>query len=1005
MIKAAELSDNATGKGLNWNKLPDRKMPLRLSTQIISVLALFITYSVAEPDFNRDIKPILSENCYFCHGPDAGKRKAGLRLDTFKGATTQNDGVTAIIPGKPEESELMARILSTDPDEVMPPPKAKLSLSTKQKELLAQWISSGAEYQRHWSLKSPGKTTVPEGKHPIDELVAKKLQTSNLSPSPEADKVTLLRRVTLDLTGLPPRPEDVAAFLADNSPEAYQKVVDRLLNEPSYGERMAWEWLDAARYADTNGYQGDNERTMWPWRDWVVDAFNANMPFDQFTIWQLAGDLLPEASFEQKLATGFLRNHPINGEGGRIAEENRVDYVMDMTETVGTLWLGLTFNCCRCHDHKFDPLTQREYYKFSAYFNQTPVNGGGRNAQQPPNLAAPGKPQRAELVKITAELAAIDGEMTARKEQLAKNPPGNKPDSPWHPVKPHRMEATKQTLKLQPGLSILVGGDNPRNDTYTIETKTDLEHISAIRLEALMHPSMTGGGLARSDSGNFVLTGFEVSILQPGNDAPLPLNIEASEATFEQGSHKIRNAHDGNPKIGWAVHEGRTVDREHQAVFRMKQPVKAGKGTVVKFILRHDSPHTNHNLGHFRLSLSADRGAPITLGQQTNDALIAELNKKRKDLGNRRKKINDSAPKVMIMQDMPNRRTTYILNKGLYNDRGEEVQMGTPGVLPPMNANFPENRLGMARWLMSESNPLVARVTVNRFWQQLFGVGLVKTSEDFGTQGETPELQELLDYLAVYFRESGWDIKAMMRLIVTSATYRQSAKATRVTGNETNYQLDPENRMLSRGPRFRMPSWMLRDHALSASGLLVNHIGGNPVNTYQPDGVWEEASFGKKRYNRDSGEKLYRRSLYTFWRRIIAPPAFFDNANRQTCSVKPFRTNTPLHALYLLNDITFVEASRVIAENIIKKYPGNDDAKIESVFRQLLSRPPADHEKKILLERLSKSRKAYEADPGAAKAFVSTGEYSRDESLDPAEHASWTALTLAVINLDEALTK
>jgi hypothetical protein len=737
----------------------------------------------------------------------------------------------------------------------------------------------------------------------------------------------------------------------------------------------------------------------------VVDAFNENLPFDQFTIWQLAGDLLIDATFQQKLATGFLRNHPINGEGGRIAEENRVDYVMDMAETVGTLWLGLTFNCCRCHDHKFDPLTQREYYQFSAYFNQTPINGGGGNGQQPPNLAAPTKPQRLELEKITAEIADIDSEIATKKEQLKNKAQSHAPDTPWHPVNPHRIEALTQKLTLLPGLSILASGNNPKNDTYTLEARTDLDHISAIRLEALMHPTMTGGGLARSDSGNFVLTGFEITMLPPGKDKPLSLKIDSAEATFEQGSHKISTAYNGNPKIGWAVHEGRIVNREHQAVFRLKQPVKAGKGTVLKFVLRHDSPHINHNLGHFRLSVSADRNAPLAAGKENNDAVIIGFNKKRKTLEDKRNKINNSAPKVMIMGDISNKRKTYILNKGLYSDRGEEVRMGTPAMLPPINGNLPENRLGMARWLMSDNNPLTARVTVNRFWQQLFGVGLVKTAEDFGTQGETPTQQGLLDYLATSFRESGWDIKALIRLMVTSATYKQSAKATRMADNETNYQIDPENRMLSRGPRFRMPSWMLRDYALSASGLLMREIGGNPVNTYQPGGIWEEASFGKKRYNRDNGEKLYRRSLYTFWRRIIAPPAFFDNANRQTCSVKPFRTNTPLHALYLLNDVTFVEASRVIAETVIKKYRDNDDARLDLIFRHLISRPPAAHERQILLAKIAKSRKAYGADPGAAKAFISIGEYPRDGSLDPVEHASWTALALAVLNLDETVTK
>ncbi len=977
----------------------------RLFPQIISALLATISLCAAELDFNRDIKPILSENCYFCHGPDADKRKAGLRLDTFEGATGERKGVIAIVPGTPEESELITRVFADDPEEIMPPPKAKLTLDDRQKKLLRQWITSGAEYRRHWSLSMPVKTGTPTGKHPIDELVVKSLKASAFSPSPEADRVTLIRRVTLDLTGLAPRPEEVSAFLADVSPHAYLKVVDRLLATQAYGERMAWDWLDAARYADTNGYQGDNERTMWPWRDWVVDAFNENLPFDQFTIWQLAGDLLPRATFDQKLATGFLRNHPINGEGGRIAEENRVDYVMDMTETVGTLWLGLTFNCCRCHDHKFDPLTQREYYQFSAYFNQTPVNGGGGDAKQAPNLPAPAKPQRQELEQITREIADIDSEIATRREQLANKAESNAPDTPWHPVNPHRIKALTQKLTLQPGLSILASGNNPKNDTYTLEAKTDIDHISAIRLEALMHPTMTGGGLARSDSANFVLTGFEISLLQPGKGKPVPLVIESSEASFEQGRLKISTSYDGNPKIGWAVHEGRIVDREHQAVFRLKQPVAAGKGSVLTFVLRHDSPHISHNLGHFRLSVSADRDAPLSIGKENNDTVIIGLNKKRKTLEARRKKINDSAPRVMIMEDISNKRKTYILNKGLYSDRGEEVSMGTPAILPPINGNLPENRLGMARWLMSDKNPLTARVTVNRFWQQLFGVGLVKTSEDFGSQGETPAQQELLDYLAISFREGDWNVKALMRLIVTSATYKQSAKATRLADNDTNYQHDPDNRLLSRGPRFRMPSWMLRDHALAASGLLVREIGGNPVNTYQPDGIWEEASFGKKRYRRDSGAKLYRRSLYTFWRRIIAPPAFFDNAGRQTCSVKPFRTNTPLHALYLLNDVTFVEASRIIAETVMKKYPANDIARLEFIFKRLLSRPPNEHEREILFSRLTKSRKSYATDPKAAESFISIGAHARDASLDPVEHASWTALTLAVLNLDETVTK
>ena len=971
---------------------------------IFTVLA-WSEFSWAEINFNRDIKPILSENCYFCHGPDQNKRKAKLRLDNFKDATTAHDGVSAIVPNDPEKSELIYRIFSDDPDEVMPPPDAKINLTKEQKEILKEWVGSGAKYEKHWAFINPKKPKPLTESHPIDEFVSKTLKQSQLGQSPQAGLETLIRRVSLDLTGLPPSPENIKDFVTDNSPEAYNKLVDRLLNSQAYGEKMTWDWLDAARYADSNGYQGDSERTMWPWRDWVIKAFNENLSFDKFTVWQIAGDLLPDSTFEQKLATGFLRNHPINGEGGRINEENRVDYVMDMTETTGTVWLGLTFNCCRCHDHKFDPITQKEYYQMSAYFNQTPIDGGGRSGQQAPNLIVQTQEQIAEIGKTTKEIETISQKIKEREIQIIKEGPQLPNDQVWKILIPSKTNAKVQKLTVQKDQSILATGENPKNDTYTIRAETDITEIGSLRLEALMDPSMTGGGLARSDSGNFVLTGFEVSITRGGAKEPEPLKFASSEATFEQGSHKISASYDGNSATGWAVHEGRTVDREHQGIFRLKHKVVAGKGTTIQFIMRHDSPHASHNLGRFRLSMSERTDAPLNKDKTIIDAQLAELTKKRKELNDRLNKLKGSGPKVMVMEDRDKPRQTYILNKGSYEKRGEEVSMGTPAALPKMPNKFPKNRLGLAKWIVSPNNPLTSRVIVNRFWQQIFGVGLVKTSEDFGTQGETPMNQELLDYLATTFVESGWNVKNLMRLIVTSETYKQTSKATKVSENDTNYSLDPENRFLSRGPRFRMPSWMLRDNALAASGLLVPKIGGSPVNTYQPEGVWEEASFGKKRYSRDSGEKLYRRGLYTFWRRIIAPPAFFDNSNRQTCTVKPFRTNTPMHALYMLNDVSFVEASRSLAEMAMITTDNNDLDRLELIFRRLLSRSPLATEQEIMFKALNRSRESFKKDPGSAAALLSVGEKPINEKLDPIEHAAWTATSLAVMNLDEAVTK
>lgn len=1014
----------------------------------------------APVDFAREIRSILSENCFHCHGPDAGNRQADLRLDTPDGAATM------ITAGDRDASELFRRLVSSDPAELMPPPDSNRRLTPAQVELLGRWIDQGASWQEHWSFTPLVRPALPEQKlsadarqdqadNAIDRFVRAVWAAEGIAGSEPATPEARLRRVTLDLTGLPPTSEDLDAFLADPSREAYERAVERLLQSPAFGERMAWDWLDAARYADSNGYQGDGERTMWPWRDWVVDAFNRNLPFDQFTLWQVAGDQLPDATFEQRLASGFFRNHMINGEGGRIAEENRVEYVFDMTETLGTVWLGLTLNCCRCHDHKFDPLTQADYYSLFAFFNQMPINGGGGNPQTPPVLEVPAESQRLEIERLQTELAALRGSLAERElaleamrttweqEQLAQL---DQP-APWKPLLPTTFAAAGQDISLLEDGSLLTSGANPAQDSYTVTYRPGPMRATGIRLEALRHESMTAGGLARSDSGNFVLTGLEVEVRREGME-PLRIEIASGEASFEQGGFGIGGVWDDDPTTGWAVYEGKPIDRDHQAVLRFAAPVDVLEGDEWVITLRHQSPHLHHNLGRFRF-LITELPQP-TLGEGARESLLAALRvpteardeNQRKLLRRSHRELDaahreitaqvdatdkrlaavrGSVPKVMIMGDQPERRPTFILQVGAYTKPGAEVAANVPGFLPDLPPDAPANRLGLARWLIDDSQPLMARVVVNRFWQSLFGIGLVKTPEDFGVQGEIPRHRELLDWLAADFRDSGWDVKRLIRQIVTSEVYQQSSRVTPET-----HERDPENRLLARGPRRRLPAWMIRDQALAIGGLLVPKLGGKPVNGYQPAGIWEEATFGNKKYTQDQGEALYRRTLYTFWRRIVAPTMLFDNATRQTCTVSPFLTNTPLHALTTLNDTTYVEAARGMSQRVLTHRAGwlarsadgaasaaidadaskaADRAALAWGFRLATSRQPSDAEVDILLGRLAILREQYAGAAEAANAFLAIGESSRDEAWEPREQAAWTGICSLILNLDETITK
>ena len=1015
-------------------------LPLKISS--IALFSFAAAVCAAEPvDFNRDVQPILSENCYHCHGPDGAARKADLRLDRKEDAYRTKDDITPVKPGDPAHSDAIVRILSTDKDEVMPPPKSHRTLTEAQKDLLKRWVEEGAKWGEHWAFVAPKKAPVPELSEPgktwarnsIDAFVLDRLLREGLAPSPEASPAKRCRRVYLDLTGIPPTPEEVDAFVAEAARDpqaAIRNLADRLLASPRYGERMVWEWLDAARYADTNGYQGDPTRAMWYWRDWAIKAFNDNKPFDQFTVEQLAGDLLPEPTREQLIATGFHRNHMINGEGGRIPEESRVDYVQDRVETTATVWMGLTFTCCRCHDHKFDPVTQREYYQLSAYFNSIDETGGNdAGGLANPVLAFPSAEQEkkiaaAKAVEAQAKKERDELEKTLRDEQplweqTLKAGGENVVQPEWEVLHPE--EATSEggaTLAVQPDGIIVASGTSPDVDEYVVMARTRLKNVNALRIEALPGDGLVNGGPGRADNGNFVLS--ELVVLGGGG----PPDLQTISADFEQTGWPLAAVLDGRNETGWAVMPA--FGKTHTAIIGFKKPFNGYRPEeVLSFRLIFRTQNKQHTLGRFRFSITNSptallrpmpekvREAIVVASENRNDEqkkVVSEFylgtdgrliatKKKADEAKKSREDEEKEMPRTMVMREREKPRDTFILVKGAYDKFGEKVGYGTPAVLPPLAGDAPKNRLALARWLVSPEHPLTARVTVNRLWQQFFGRGLVKTTEDFGVQGEKPTHPELLDWLAVEFRESGWDVKHLVKLIVTSATYAQSSVVPPGMAER-----DPENKLLARGARNRLPSWMLRDQALAVSGLLVEKVGGPAVKVYQPANVWEDATFGQIKYSQDHGEALYRRSLYIFWRRIVAPTLFFDTANRQNCAVKTGRTNTPLHALVTLNDITYTEAARALAGRMLK-HDASDEARLDFAFRLCTARAPNASEKQVLTGSLARLRERYSADPEAAKKLIAAGESKPDPALPAPELAAFTALGSLLLNLDETLTR
>ena len=992
---------------------------------------LLIVTAAGEPiGFNSHIRPLLSDHCFACHGFDPSSREADLRLDTPEGAFADRKSGAGIIPGEPDKSLIWKRIISNDPDDVMPPADHLLKLDTEEKKLIHRWIKEGAKYEEHWTFLPVKKPPVPNiAPHPVDSLVRQKLQALKMGLSPRASKETLIRRLSFDLRGLPPTPEEVLAFLKDKSPKAWERLVDQFLADQAFGERFAWPWLDAARYADSNGFQGDRERTMWPWRDWVINAINRNLPYDDFTIWQIAGDLLPEATFEQKLATGFLRNHAINGEGGSIPEENRVNYVFDMAETVGTVWMGLTFNCCRCHDHKYDPLSQKDYYSFTAFFNQTPVGGGGGDPQTKPVLEVPTPQQVDEEKKLNHKLAEISVRQRALSGKLASQQGAweekqRQQTSQWHGLKATSITANDKGIKFKelPDQSLLTSGSNPNKATFQLTAPLPKGPLTAIRLDALRHASMTNGGIARSDSGNFVMTGFEAYLVRK-DEKQQRLPLERPIATFEQGPYKIAAALEEGNSQGWAILNGTLVDRDHAAIFHLGKPLTSEEGDQIKIVLRHDSHHAKHYLGRFKISVTDNNTPSLKEGDRDINQLLAiapdQRNPDQKKLLNSTflasrpeyqklssevaaldtqiKAVRKGAPRVMVMEDRKELRKTYVLAVGSYQTREEEVQAETPGILPPLAKKENQNRLDLAKWLVSPQHPLASRVTVNRIWQEIFGIGLIKSPEDLGIQSEIPIHPELLDWLSADFMQSDWDFKKLLKTIVTSEVYQQSSQVDSLA-----LERDPENRLLARAPRYRLPSWMIRDQALALSGRLVRKLGGTPVKPWQPQGLWNEVTFGKKQYTPDTGNNLRRRTLYTFWRRISAPPMIFDNAKREVCEVGTYLTNSPLHALATLNDPLYIEAARGIAYRV---YSMDKDSPLKAAFKLITTREPKAEEMTITKRMYEKSRSHYEKNPTEITSLLSIGDLAITDQIPPLEQAALTSTILSLLNTDEALTK
>ncbi len=1036
--------------------------------------------------FNRVIRPLLSDRCYPCHGPDSVNRKAQIRFDrpeSLFDPLPRDPDKRAFVPFKPLESEAYLRMTSDDSDEVMPPAKSHLKLNAAEKELFRKWIEQGAHWEQYWAFITPVRPALPDvkdkswPKNEIDRFILARLESEGLHPSPEADRAALIRRVSLDIDGIPPTLAEVDAFVADKSPDAYEKVVDRLLASPRYGEQMASQWLDYARYADSHGYQSDPERHMWMWRDWVINAFNKNMPFDQFTVEQLAGDLLPNATIDQKIATGFNRNHRINDEDGIIAEEWRVEGVIDRAETTGAVWLGLTVGCARCHDHKFDPITQKDFYSFCGFFNSVNEVGIGQRVPTdkgrnvPPVLRVPTSEQAKQIDELTAKIES------ARTRLAELNEPSPQLLAAWEKTAANRPEPPGLLARFR--LDGSIGGTAA--DGSAIHTR-----FRAAR-GATTEPTFDDGVSAGGVSGGGVSSGQALDLDGTGNavDAGQAVKFEGTDPFsygaqvnirgdgailskmddrhgyrgfdlyLDNGSLAVHIIHDypddaikviSNapvPKNKWiallATYDGSQKAAGVKVYFDgVPQPTHIANdhltGTISNSVplLIGKRPHSSPFDGRvadvlfFNRALSQQEAAglgfeleirpilavaPQRRSAEQNQKLIAAYLAESPDIAAVKAQIasatasidelNSQLPDTMVMEDLPSPRDNFVLIRGQYDKHGDKVPTGVPAVFPPMSPGEPRNRLGLAHWIVSPTNPLTSRVLVNRLWEKYFGIGLSKTTENMGTQSEPPSHPELLDWMATELVRDHWDLKAFQKLIVMSATYRQASATT-----PELIERDPENRLLAHGPRFRLSAEEIRDQALAASGLLVEKIGGPSVRPYEPLNLWNGNSFGNlSKYVPDKGESLYRRSLYTFLKRTASPANLyeFDMPSREYCVIKRSRTDTPLQALDLMDDPTYIEAARVLAEKMMTAGGETPAARISYCFRSLTSRVPTETELRILIAGYTRQLDRYRSDPEAAANLVSIGDSPCMKDLDVSELAACTMTASVILNLDETI--
>ncbi len=1052
---------------------------VRLCLALVAACHICLAVSnKGEVDFDRQVRPILSENCFLCHGPDKGTRMVDLRLDVREGAFAPRKNGYPVVPGKPDESLIVKRIFSNDPSFRMPPVFAHKTLTQEQKEIIRRWIEQGANWSQHWAFIPPKKSALPQVKqgawprNELDRFILARMEASNLEPAPEADRRTLVRRVTLDLTGLPPTPREVEAFVRDKSPNAYEKVVDRLLASPHYGEHRARYWLDAARYADTNGYHFDNYREMWPYRDWVIRAFNDSMPFDRFALEQLAGDLLPNATLDQKIASAFERNSETTDEGGAILPEVEAMIAKDRADTAGTVFMGLTVGCATCHDHKFDPISQKDYYSLTAFFRNTTQPIMDMNIHDtPPAIHVPLDADRKQWQQLTAEQPvlqqrfavaredalrsieswldkvrprvasyALDGQVAAvDMATLGTNAAVEKSVAP-------EVDTAVLRFKKEGSVTIPAGDAIEYNKPFAISAwiyMPDTQDTQTVMSQLETFTDKDGdkkhkGWVIRIDKGNLSLYDHAPAVYFNGTDGkgisarPIPAVKFKPNSWFHlvlsyDGSGYARGIDmyvNGEPVVVadrpediprlttcMAVNAPITLGHDDQQQF-----FEGGGIADVRILNRMAGPQDALSL---YLASRAATAAAKPSGQLTTDEKFAiaslytsTLNPQTAALSRQIRErdailweIQRRSATTLVMQERTDTQpTAHVLYRGRYDQMREEVHANTPSVLPPMTQSMPRNRLGLAMWVVDPGNPLTARVTVNRFWQEIFGTGLVKTAEDFGSQGESPSHPELLDWLAVDFRDSGWNVKRLFKMMLMSATYRQSAAIT-----PEKLTIDPQNRLLARGPRFRMDAEMIRDTALAASGLLQPAVGGPSVKPYQPPGIWETVAMEQSNtrfYQQDSGDNLYRRSIYTFWKRA-APPASLDIFNapsRETCIVRRERTNSPLQALVTMNDVQFVEAARMLAQNAMRS-DKRVDRELNYMSERLLARALNSAESKVLAASYTDFLTYYATAPQDASKLLKAGASATDITLPRDRFAALTMVANEMLNLDETLVK